>query len=135
MAARMSNKALGNKFERELAETLSKNGYWVHRMIQSQVGQPFDLLVAKNGETFPIDCKVCENDIFPFSRIEPNQVNAMTLWRETGNGNGFFALKLNDGSVYILTFYQMQELSALKSALSRTDIIEYGSPLEDWLCV
>ena len=66
----MSNKKLGSDFEREFAQILDSHGFWVHLMAQNAAGQPFDVLAARNGKTYPIDCKVCVNDYFRLDRVE-----------------------------------------------------------------
>ena len=77
--------------------------------------------------------KVCVNDTFPFSRIESNQHTAMTLWKQSGNGYGWFALRLNDNSVYMIDHDLMIALSLNQSSIGEDLITHYGVPLERWL--
>lgn len=126
------NRKIGEAFERRLCDLLSVYGFWCHRMKQNQQGQPFDVIAARNGTTHPIDCKVCENDTFKMSRIEENQASAMTLWRECGNGEGWFAMELSDGSVYFLTF-SVLEILGRKKSLSAEEIRLHGYTLEAWV--
>ena len=77
-----SNRKNGNVFEKELCRDLSKCGFWVHLMTQNSQGQPFDVLAARNGVSYPIDCKDCSKNIFKMERIEENQFSAMSLWEE-----------------------------------------------------
>lgn len=128
-----TNRKLGNTFESEFCEMLFNKGYWVHNMAQNQAGQPADVIAVKNGKSFLIDCKVCENDTFPFSRIESNQHTAMRLWHDSGNGYGWFALKLSDGEVYMINHDLMIALSINQSSINRDLIIHYGLALEGWL--
>ena len=131
--ASKSNRKAGTDFERELCATLADRDYWCHRLAQNSAGQPFDVLAAKNGRCYPIDCKVCENDTFNLSRIESNQFWAMDLWTRCGNGECWFALQLSDGLVYMLPFSTAIELSKTRTVLNRR-IIEHCCPtLEDWL--
>lgn len=127
------NKKVGNTFERDLCLSLSGYGFWAHNLAQNSQGQPFDVLAAKDGKPYPIDCKVCEKNIFKMERIEENQALAMMLWRETGNGEGWFALKLNNGEVFFLTFSLLEELSLTKHALSESEIRRYGVTLGKWV--
>ena len=127
------NKKVGNTFERDLCLSLSGYGFWAHNLAQNSQGQPFDVLAAKDGKSYPIDCKVCEKNIFKMERIEENQSLAMMLWRETGNGEGWFALKLNNGEVFFLTFSLLEELSLTKHALSESEIRRYGVTLGKWV--
>ena len=129
----MSNKKLGNDFEAQFCEILFQEGFWTHNLAQNQVGQPADVLAVRNGKAYLIDCKVCVNDTFPFSRIESNQHTAMTLWKQSGNGYGWFALRLRDNSVYMIDHDLMIALSLNQSSINRDLITHYGMPLEIWL--
>ena len=75
-----SNKKNGNRFEEEFCKLLAEHGFWAHNMAQNQVGQPADVIAVKNGIPILIDCKECETNRFPLSRIEGNQEGAMTRW-------------------------------------------------------
>ena len=65
----MNNKKLGNSFETELCEILSKNGFWVHLLNANRAGQPADILAVRNKVSYLIDAKVCSEGKFPLSRI------------------------------------------------------------------
>jgi len=129
----MSNKKLGNDFETQFCEILFEKGFWCHNLAQNQVGQPADVLAVRNGKAYLIDCKVCINDTFPFSRIESNQHTAMTLWKQSGNGYGWFALRLSDNSVYMIDHDLMIALLLNQSSINRVLITHYGMPLDKWL--
>ncbi len=129
----MTNKKLGNDFESQFCEILFQEGFWTHNLAQNQAGQPADVLAVRNGKAYLIDCKVCVNDTFPFSRIESNQHTAMTLWKQSGNDYGWFALRLNDNSVYMIYHDLMIALSLNQSSINRDLITHYGMPLERWL--
>lgn len=128
-----SNRKTGTSFEREFVECLAAHGFWCHLMTQNSAGQPFDVIAARNNRTYPIDCKVCEHDVFRLVRIEENQLSAMTLWRDTGNGDGWFALKMNGGAVYMIPLSVMEIYSRTKTILSRLDIQTVGILLEEWV--
>ena len=74
------NRTVGSQFEEELCGLLAEHGWWAHNMAQNQTGQPADVIAVKNNIAVLIDCKDCENNRFPLSRIECNQEGAMTLW-------------------------------------------------------
>lgn len=133
MALKNSNRKTGVSFERELCQILAGYGFWAHDLAQNAAGQPFDVLAAKDGRSVPIDCKVCENDVFKLARIEENQFSAMTLWRETGNGEGWFALKLSDGAIYMASLLMMETFSYTRSVLGRADILRYCKRLDQWV--
>lgn len=132
-----NNRKTGTSFEHELCVALAEKGFWAHNLAQKSGGQPFDVFAARNGHSYPIDCKVCENDTFRLSRMEENQLSSMTLWRETGNGEGWFALKLSDGEVFMLSFTFLAKVSMTSPTLNREQIKWYGLTLERWveLCV
>lgn len=128
-----SNRKTGTSFERELCEELAKHGFWAHNLAQNSAGQPFDVIAARNGRSYPIDCKVCEHDLFKLVRIEENQYSAMTLWRDTGNGEGWFALKMSSGEVYMISLSTMVDFSFTQTVLSKRDIQNHGMPLKEWV--
>ena len=74
-----NNKKNGNHFEEEFCELLALHGFWAHNMAQNQVGQPADVIAVKNGIPVLIDCKECETNRFPLSRIEGNQEGAIIV--------------------------------------------------------
>ena len=128
-----TNRKTGTSFERELCEELARYGFWAHNLAQNSAGQPFDVIAARDGKVYPIDAKVCEKDVFRLVRIEDNQFSAMTLWKDTGNGDGWFALKLSCGKVYMIPLSLMETNTHTKTVLSRSDILEDGVPLELWV--
>lgn len=132
MEAKMSNKKMGNKFEADFCEELFQHGFWTHNLAQNQAGQPADVIAVKSGQAYLIDCKVCSNGTFQLSRIEENQHMAMGQWEDCNNGNGWFALQI-DNEVFMLSYFIMEALSHEKSVLNSDDIREYGKPLSFWL--
>ena len=129
----MSNKKLGNDFESQFCEILSDEGFWTHNFAQNAAGQPADVIAVRNGKAYLIDCKVCINDTFPFSRIESNQHTAMTLWKQSGNDYGWFALQLSNKDIYMIDHEWMNALSLNQSSINRDLITHYGIPLERWI--
>lgn len=98
-----SNLAAGSKFERLLAGILSSDGFWVLRIPQNAGGQqPADLIAIKGRYHALIDCKVVSGDRFNLDRIEDNQYNAMTKFRDIGGEVGWFAILMPDGSIHML---------------------------------
>ncbi len=127
-----TNKKLGNTFEQELCELLFDMGFWTHNLAQNESGQPADVIAARNGKAYLIDCKVCSNRKFPLSRMESNQDLSMSLWKECGNGEGWFALKI-DGVIVMLPHVLVQAGSKVQSAFTADEIFEYGLLLERWV--
>lgn len=132
----MFNRQIGNKFEEEFAKKLYDHGYWVHRITQNASGQPADIIAIKGRSTNLIDCKVCTKDYLDLSRIEENQVLAMTLFgkRAKRPNVSWFAIKLKSGDIYMFP-WTMMELALEKGAtrLSVNNIKDYGMPLDEWL--
>ena len=128
----MSNKKIGNDFEREFCEILSENGFWVHNFAQNQDGQPADVIAVKHDTPYIIDCKVCEKDVFKLSRIEENQILSMQHWLNTRNSDAWFALKVND-DILMITYRQVMYAKERQSTLNIDEIYERGVLLEDWL--
>lgn len=99
----MNNKKLGNNFEKEMAEILSKEGYWV--LLVTPKGyinsQPCDLIAIKNDRATLIDCKVCKTHIFQLRRIEENQWQAYKKYKKCGNNDFVLAVKYNK-KIYII---------------------------------
>lgn len=127
-----TNKKIGNTFEAEFCEMMFEHGFWVHNMAMNQAGQPADVIAVKNHKAFLIDCKVCTNMNFPLSRIEENQHLSMELWKDSGNGEGWFALKI-EGHVFMIPHFTMKALSHEKATLTFNDITEYGTLFDKWV--
>ncbi len=127
------NRKVGNGFEKDLCHCLSAYGFWVHNLAQNSQGQPFDVIAARNGVSYPIDCKDCAKDIFKMERIEENQLSAMSLWKYTNNGESWFALRLNNGAVYMISFSDMKVNMLTKTVLSEREIKALGVPLGEWV--
>lgn len=129
----MNNKTLGNSFEQELCEKLSEYGFWVHSLAMNKAGQPADIIAVKNKIAYLIDAKVCSSKGFALSRVEENQELAMSLWEERGNGQGWFALKVPTGEIYMIPHICMQGYKSVRSSLSFSEIHEIGKPLGKWV--
>ena len=127
----MNNRKIGNSFEDELCNILFSYGFWTHNLKQNNAGQPADIIAVRNKVSHLIDAKVCSDNKFPLSRVEENQDLAMELWKDCGNGLGWFALKIDSG-IYMLSHYCIKAYSERQSSLSAKEIVELGLPLERW---
>ena len=128
----MSNKSQGTQFERELADILSQNGFWVHRFQDNQNGQPCDLIACRGGYTCLIDCKACKDGSFRLSRMEENQRNAMELFLETGNRAALFAIRFGDGQIFMAEYRWLKKLESEGSRqVYRSQLKE--KRLDDWI--
>ena len=125
------NKTMGNHFEEELCELLAGQGFWAHNLAQNQVGQPADVLAVRDNIAVLVDCKVCSNNRFPLSRIEPNQEAAMTMWEAQGNEHCYFAMKLNDGQIYMIHFDELclRQLYG-QGSITESEFPEYPRSIE-----
>lgn len=94
----MNNKNIGNKFENELAEKLSKKGYWVTLLTpKAHIGsQPCDIIAIKNNRPILIDAKTSSTYLFPIERIEENQRQAFKRYLKCGNTTFILAIKYNN---------------------------------------
>lgn len=130
----VSNRKLGNDFEKDLCKLLSEHGFWVHNFAQSRDGQPADIIAVRHGVAYLIDCKVCTNTLkgFDLSRMEENQDLSMDLWETCGNGKGWFAIKLHD-SIYMIPHSTIRSLRAVKSHMSPSEIFMQGEAVGRWL--
>ena len=128
----MNNKRLGNSFETEFCEILCENGFWTHNLAQNASGQPADVIAARNGKTYLIDCKVCTVRGFALSRMEENQDLSMELWKACGNGEGWFAVRIGE-QIAMIPHFTVKALRNQQSYMNELEIREYGTPLEKWL--
>lgn len=128
----MSNKSSGTAFEREWAQMLADHGFWTHCLKDNANGQPFDVIASRNGIAYVFDCKECASGRFQLSRIEENQKNAMTLWRETGNTMGMFVLKFEE--LIILVPYRVMEIlqKNRKASISKAEACWVGWTAAYW---
>lgn len=104
-----NNKKLGSKFEKDFADFLSKQGYWVHYIEAAAYtgSQPCDIVAIKRDFPELYDCKTLnnKNGLFPISRIEENQRLAFERLRETENYGTDFALAiLWNNNIYYIYF-------------------------------
>lgn len=128
----MNNKKIGNDFESDFCEILFENGFWVHNMAQNASGQPADIIAARNGKTYLIDCKVCSVRGFALNRMEDNQDLSMELWKSCGNGEGWFAVLIGE-QIAMIPHFTIKALRNQQSYMNELEIREYGTPLEKWL--
>jgi len=127
------NKTLGNQFEAEFCGRLAEYGFWAHNLAQNQEGQPADVIAVKGDKAALIDCKVCLNNSFPFSRVEPNQESAMTLWEQCGNSEAYFALRLRDWNTYMIPFDYICNLQLIGKTALNESLIRGCQTLEEWV--
>lgn len=129
----MNNKKLGNTFEKELCEILFKAGFWVHNFANKTAGQPADIIACRDGKAWLIDAKECTNGTFDTRRVEENQKNSMILWADSGNGYGYFALKISENEIYLMSHVKILEARNERRILSSEYIRTHSIPLNTWL--
>lgn len=129
----ISNRAVGNAFEKEFCELLYAYGFWCHRLTQDSAGQPADVIAVRNKVAYLIDCKDCSAKGFDLRRVEENQINAMQLWDECGNGQGWFAIKVPTDEIYMLPLFVIMAYRSRQSSLSYAEIHELGKTIEEWM--
>lgn len=129
----MTNKKLGNDFERDFCMLMQDRGYWVLNVPQTQSGQPADVIAVKEGKAVLIDCKVCTGKTFVLSRVEPNQKTAMSYWEALGNGTGWFAIKMPTGNIYMIALRTLEALERAGNASITEPVLEhYGYKFQWW---
>ena len=116
----MSNISEGSRFERDFCDQLRGLGFWVHRLSQNAGGQqPADVIAVKGRYHALIDCKVVSGERFLFSRVEDNQHNAMIMFEEKCNEPGWFAIRLPDGYIAMLS---MIDIDYMRDCLKHKSI-------------
>lgn len=111
----MSRKSIGNSAEIYVAEHLSKKGWFVVLVPQGVSGQPFDLIAIRNNRCLCGDVKhISRGDVFPISRVEPNQITAFELLRLTGTSEyGIFLKFEGDNDVYFQYWEVMKNMKSI----------------------
>ena len=127
-----SNRAVGNAFEQELCELLFAHGFWTKNLKQDNAGQPADVIAVRNKIAYLIDCKDCSSKGFDLRRVEENQINAMSLWFDCGNGQGWFALKIHE-SIYMLPYVSVMAYKLNQSSMSFEEIFANAVPIGEWI--
>ena len=128
-----SNRAVGNAFEQQLCEMLFEYGFWVHNLKQDNSGQPADVIAVKDKIAYLIDAKDGSSKGFDLRRVEENQITAMQLWHECGNGQGWFALRVND-EVYMLSYPIIMMLKqGTRNSIPLSEIPKIAKPLGEWV--
>jgi len=135
MAEKTDNRTVGGQFEQEMAEILYKNGFWAHVMQQNKAGQPSDIIAVKRKFHTLIDAKVISDDKgFPFERIEENQKLAMKMFQRRCGELCYFALKLPDDSIWMISLERMETLrNRGKKRMTDHEIRTQTWSLETWL--
>ena len=130
---RLSNRSTGTRFETELCEILFRHEFWAHNLAQNKSGQPADVIAVRKDKPYLIDCKVCEHDKFPLSRIESNQELAMNLWESVGNTECYFALKSQVGTIFMAQFRTLIYMRDVEKVKEIKDLGQLPT-LEEWIC-
>lgn len=129
------NRTVGGRFEQELAQMLSREGFWAHVLQQNKAGQPADLIAARGAYCTLIDAKVISDDKgFPLTRVEENQRLAMTRFSERTGNACWFAVRLPDGAIHLISsMFVLGMVAAGNSSISEKFIREYTYSYEDWM--
>ena len=132
--ANTDNRTIGGRFEQELSHILAGRGFWVHVMQQNKAGQPADIIAVKGKFHTLIDCKVCDGGFFSFDRIEENQKMAMKLFFRKAGELCYFALKLPDESIRMVSLERCETLNGRgKKRISDADMPKETWHLDSWL--
>lgn len=128
------NRTTGGRFEQELSILLARNGFWVHVFQQNKSGQPADIIAIRDRFHTLIDCKVCENGFFAFDRIEENQRLAMKSFFNKAGELSYFALKLPDGEIRMVSMERCTILQGRgKRRISAEDMKKETRDFDNWI--
>jgi len=129
------NRSVGTRFEAELCEILAQYGFWAHNMQQNHAGQPADIIAIRGAFHTLIDCKhIADDKGFPFSEIRENQRSAMKMFQRKCGQLCYFAFKLPDDTIWLVTLERMDILISRKKArLTDEEIRTQTWSLESWL--
>ena len=138
----MNNKKRGANFEKQMAEWLSRQGYWVHFCNPAPDGsQPCDLIAAAGASTddelamfAAFDCKTLEGENhnldglrFPLSRIEDNQETSFERMNFAGLHNTYFVIKLNKTQAVIAPSQLLiQKKKQGQKSIHLRELVQYG---------
>jgi len=106
----LSNKKIGNQVEKEFAQFMYQQGWWIHILAYNQNGQPFDAVMTRGNITWFLDVKNETDDYFPLSRIEPNQRDAFEMLLSKKTDTCGLAIKMPDGNFYLLPYKKIKQL-------------------------
>ena len=129
------NRSVGTRFEAELCDILAQHGFWAHNMQQNHAGQPADIIAIRGAFHTLIDCKhIADDKGFPFSEIRENQRSAMKMFQRKCGQLCYFAFKLPDDTIWLVTLERMDILISRKKArLTDEEIRTQTWSLESWL--
>ena len=129
------NRTVGGRFEQELSSILSEHGFWVHVFQQNKSGQPADIIAVMGKFHTLIDCKVISDDKgFPFERVEENQKFAMRMFQRKCNELCYFALRLPDGDIRMVSLERIETLKNRgRKRMTDNDIRTETWSIEKWL--
>lgn len=130
------NRSVGTRFEAELCEILAQHGFWAHNMQQNSAGQPADIIAVRGAFHTLIDCKhIADDSGFPFSQIRENQRSAMKMFQKKCHEFCYFAFKLPDDTIWLITLERMDTLAGRGKTRLTDDEIRGGQAwsLEAWL--
>lgn len=101
------NQSIGSKTEKEFARFMSARGYWVYLLPNTQVGQPFDVVVAKGEDTWFFDVKhVKGKDYIVHSRFEVNQLNTFQMMQRRNISRTGFVIKFFEEDGFYILWYK-----------------------------
>lgn len=112
----------GKQAEQFVAETFSKDGFWVHIFKKGIDGQqPFDMIAIKNKQVWCCDIKHCDKDVFPFSRVEENQKQSLSFLNDFHSHRVGFILVYRLG-IFYLSYYEYLKISKDNKAVKLEEL-------------
>lgn len=116
---------IGTKSEKNLVKVLRNFGFWVYNVPVKINGQPCDIIAIKEKTVFLIDSKhTAKRPSFPFERIEPNQISAMSYARDFAKikNVGFAIYFERDGNWYWMSFNEFLDNQENKKSVNINEL-------------
>lgn len=121
-----------NEFENSLCEYFGQFGFWSSIFPKRHDGsQPADIIALNRKGKHLIDAKDCVSGRFVLNRMEDNQIHAMEWFAKKCGGNGWFAVKFPDDSVYIIPIEYLQRLH--DEGIKSITTVPQTFSLENWI--
>lgn len=124
---KISNKKLGNDWEKECLYILGENNFFATKLQEKSMGAPFDLVATKNNIFYAIECKeILKGSKFDFNRIESNQKTSYQRLLKVKSNNYYFLFKCEFGN---FVFHANDILLSKNKSVD----VKNGENLENWL--
>ena len=123
----MSNKKLGNDWEKECIDILGANDFFATKLQEREMGAPFDIIATKNNIFYAIEAKeILRGTIFDLNRIESNQRSSYKRLLKVNSKKYFFFFKTEEGNFVI-------DAKTIFSLKKKSIDTKSGKNIEEWI--